>query len=70
MNSAKARRIAENVFLCKLHAEWSFSRTAGEFIINCFLLNLKVFSVEILQRFLAARQFTSPLQCALIVCRK
>ena len=53
----------------KLHAGWFINRTPGGFI-NCgLLLNLKVFSVEILQKegkfdtkFLAARQFISPNQ--------
>ena len=34
----------------KLHAGWFINRTPGEFIIGVFLLNLKVFSLEILQK--------------------
>ena len=34
----------------KLHAGWLINRTPGEFINRCFLLNLKDFSVEILQK--------------------
>ena len=63
----------------KLHAGWFINRTPGKFINWFFLLNLKVLSVEILQKrgkfatkFLAARQFMSPIQapCFVLVCRK